>query len=274
MLASVDDVAAPAADANANALSAGLLKRKAPAPPASPRAAAPTPMDANAGTAPMAEQPPVTYKTSEPVLGKVFLTLGIIVGLGALGFGGWWAYNKYYVATPAPIQRVNPPTPAAPVTPEPEPAPVILPTSTVEAATSTAPTIVSSTDTGATIKSKNILFGEQADADQDGVDDATEKANGTNPNNADTDGDGLTDGEEATLFGTDPRVVDTDADGLSDFDETKIWHTSPLTSDTDGDGFSDGTEVQHGYNPLGDGKLVVPATSTTSTSTANSTTQR
>ncbi len=71
----------------------------------------------------------------------------------------------------------------------------------------------------------------------------------------DTDGDGLTDSEEI-LIGTNPRLVDTDSDGLTDWEEITIFGTDPLNPDTDGDGFLDGEEVQHGYNPLGPGKLL------------------
>ena len=49
----------------------------------------------------------------------------------------------------------------------------------------------------------------------------------------DTDGDGLTDAEEATL-GTDPSNPDTDGDGVNDKDEIGANLSQPL--DTDGDG--------------------------------------
>ncbi|MDD2807954.1 MAG: hypothetical protein PHW95_05570 [Patescibacteria group bacterium] len=71
----------------------------------------------------------------------------------------------------------------------------------------------------------------------------------------DSDLDGLTNEEEKKL-GTDPNNMDTDGDGLLDGDEVRIWHADPLKADTDGDGFSDGYEVRHGYNPLGSGKLI------------------
>ena len=71
----------------------------------------------------------------------------------------------------------------------------------------------------------------------------------------DDDRDGLTNAEEAKL-GTNPEVADTDGDGLSDYEEVKIYHTDPLKADTDGDGFKDGDEVKNGYNPLGSGKLL------------------
>ena len=37
--------------------------------------------------------------------------------------------------------------------------------------------------------------------------------------NADTDGDGLTNVDETTLYKTNPNVADTDGDGYSDFEE-------------------------------------------------------
>ncbi len=71
---------------------------------------------------------------------------------------------------------------------------------------------------------------------------------------SDTDGDGLSN-EEEEILGTDPENSDTDGDGLSDREEVKIYHTNPLHEDTDLDGYLDGEEVEHGYDPLGDGKL-------------------
>ncbi|MFA6603610.1 MAG: hypothetical protein WCT10_02065 [Patescibacteria group bacterium] len=70
----------------------------------------------------------------------------------------------------------------------------------------------------------------------------------------DSDGDGLSDMEEAQL-GTDPQAVDTDNDGLTDFEEVRQYKTDPKKPDTDGDGYLDGAEVKAGYNPLGPGKL-------------------
>ena len=65
----------------------------------------------------------------------------------------------------------------------------------------------------------------------------------------DTDGDGLTDAEEAIL-GTNPLKIDTDGDGLTDYEEVMIYKTDPLNPDTDGDGYNDGDEVLAGYDPL------------------------
>jgi hypothetical protein len=71
---------------------------------------------------------------------------------------------------------------------------------------------------------------------------------------SDPDGDGLTNDQELQL-GTDSKNADTDRDGLMDGDEVKIYRTDPLKADSDGDGYSDGVEVKGGYNPIGPGKL-------------------
>lgn len=55
----------------------------------------------------------------------------------------------------------------------------------------------------------------------------------------------------------DPEPVDTDGDGLSDQDEADVYGTDPLSADTDGDGVSDGDEIATGTDPLVD-DLVPP----------------
>jgi outer membrane protein OmpA-like peptidoglycan-associated protein len=83
-----------------------------------------------------------------------------------------------------------------------------------------------------------------ADTDGDGLSDGDEvRKYHTNPLRMDTDGDGLNDGDEVQKYHTDPTKYDTDADGLSDGDEVLKYHTDPLNPDTDGDGLSDGDEV-------------------------------
>lgn len=71
-------------------------------------------------------------------------------------------------------------------------------------------------------------------------------------NNQDTDGDGVSDGDEVRNFGTSPSLVDTDGDGVSDFDEIngttsacgdRFGPTNATNWDTDGDGLSDGEEL-------------------------------
>ena len=65
----------------------------------------------------------------------------------------------------------------------------------------------------------------------------------------DTDGDGLTDTQEAS-YGTNPSLPDTDSDTLTDGQEVLTYLTNPLLADTDGGSISDGVEVQRGTNPL------------------------
>ena len=70
----------------------------------------------------------------------------------------------------------------------------------------------------------------------------------------DQDAEGLYDFEEEKI-GTNPNNSDTDGDGLDDYYEVRIHRTDPLNPDTDGDGYLDGDEVRAGYNPRGEGEL-------------------
>ncbi|MBI4639160.1 MAG: hypothetical protein HY731_00595, partial [Candidatus Tectomicrobia bacterium] len=86
-----------------------------------------------------------------------------------------------------------------------------------------------------------------ADTDGDGLNDGDEIARGTNPLNPDTDQDGLNDGGEVAR-GTNPLNPDTDQDGLRDGDEVALG-TNPLNPDSDADGFTDGVERVAGTDP-------------------------
>jgi len=86
------------------------------------------------------------------------------------------------------------------------------------------------------------------DADGDGLIAALD-ADETDGPDADRDGDGLTNSEEANL-GTDPGNSDTDGDGLSDESEVNQHGTDPLSADTDDDGHSDFSELNLGTDPL------------------------
>jgi hypothetical protein len=72
------------------------------------------------------------------------------------------------------------------------------------------------------------------DYDLDGIWSSIEKKGCTDPHKADTDGDGILDGDE-----------DFNHNGIVDTGET-----DPCKADTDGDGIPDGWEIQHGLNPL------------------------
>lgn len=105
---------------------------------------------------------------------------------------------------------------------------------------------------------------DDLDTDGDGLSDVWEMANGLNPFNADTDGDGILDGDEDNdldglsnyyeyLAGTNPNNAktdettfdgnaDSDGDGLSNGLE-ELYGTHPAMADTDDDGILDGDEV-------------------------------
>lgn len=65
----------------------------------------------------------------------------------------------------------------------------------------------------------------------------------------DSDLDGLSDDEEASLF-LDPGNPDTDGDDLADGDEINYFGTNPTEPDTDFDAFTDGEELNAGTDPL------------------------
>ena len=65
----------------------------------------------------------------------------------------------------------------------------------------------------------------------------------------DTDGDGLTDGQETHLYSTNPNAADQDNDGLNDAEEVALG-TAFDNADTDQDTFEDGHEYSTGTNPL------------------------
>ena len=98
------------------------------------------------------------------------------------------------------------------------------------------------------------------DDDDDGLETADEILLGTNPLLADTDGDGLSDGDEiGNLMDTNKKPADTDKDGIIDALDTKDdldqdgdglsdtleaqLNTDPKKKDTDGDGIDDAKEV-------------------------------
>lgn len=150
------------------------------------------------------------------------------------------------VATPLPTKMPATPAPSTPVPATPTPStPVASPVATPD---------------------------PEADDDGDGLTNAEEAALGTDPNNPDTDDDGISDGDEVNVYGTDPLNLDsdgdilydggelvygtgllnpdTDGDGLLDGEEVYFYGTDPLNPDTDGDGVPDGVEVRNGTDPL------------------------
>ena len=97
------------------------------------------------------------------------------------------------------------------------------------------------------------------DSDLDGLWDGAEANYGTDPNNPDTDGDTISDGDEVNVHNTNPLSRDTDGDLLDDALEIRGQRLglgldplvpNNINNDSDGDGLSDIEELQHGSDPL------------------------
>lgn len=122
------------------------------------------------------------------------------------------------------------------------------------------------------------------DSDSDELPDYFEPLYSCNVNNADTDNDGLTDGQELLLINSNPTIYDsiitgvsdadadidgdkltnieeinlgtkpdnedTDYDGLADGQEVNEFLTNPLNTDTDEDALTDFDDVKLGFSPL------------------------
>ncbi|HPC19737.1 MAG: hypothetical protein KBC66_04640 [Kiritimatiellae bacterium] len=76
----------------------------------------------------------------------------------------------------------------------------------------------------------------------------------TDPNNPDSDGDGLSDG-----YGEDKNFngwIDGDSNSNRVWNAGELWlETDPINPDTDGDGLPDGWEVRYGLNPWDSGVI-------------------
>ncbi len=77
------------------------------------------------------------------------------------------------------------------------------------------------------------------DTDCDGISDADELSNGTDPANPDTDGDGIPDGVEA---GATAVIEPSRCSAYFVADQDPATTTDPVVADTDGDGVPDGVE--------------------------------
>ncbi len=115
-----------------------------------------------------------------------------------------------------------------------EPAPAPPPPSGTEGGVATVATVAPTTP---------------PDRDEDGLSDADEEEFGTDPDNPDSEGDHVNDGDEVHEWGTDPLDNDSDDDFLTDGDEVNITDTDPTDPDTDDDGLGDSDENPNGADP-------------------------
>jgi hypothetical protein len=131
------------------------------------------------------------------------------------------------VITPAGVETGPVPVdvvPAAGPVPDAEPSPSDEPAPVEDPA---AETTVDTVEANTTVESDTAVASE-TDLDADNYADALEVEAGLDPTNIDTDGDGVADGDEGTLYGTDPTVSDTDGDGVADGGELFDRRTDPL----------------------------------------------
>ena len=127
-------------------------------------------------------------------------------------------------SNPAPVVA---PEPAA--EPASEPAPVTEPAPVAEA----APEPVADAAPAETSEpvAADTAVATETDLDADNEPDALEADLGLDPSNADTDADGVADGDELNIYKTDPTLFDTDGDGASDGEELFGIMTDPLVWD-------------------------------------------
>ena len=88
------------------------------------------------------------------------------------------------------------------------------------------------------------------DTDDDGLTDDVETSGDTSPTNPDTDSDGIQDGTESGL--TEPQGEDTDEGFVPDSDPTTT--TDPTNEDSDNDGLTDGEEDADVNGDVGEGE--------------------
>lgn len=268
-------VSPPVGDATAppSAMSAGVLQPKVATPtPVAPSAPPTGPQAPGVGggtpaMTPSGDLPPVpggdqvspldsmtgaapSY-VKEPALGRtIAIIVASLAGIAVLGGGGYIVYQTVIADDSQTL-----PTDTTSVFSADQTTTEVVGDDTVVEQDTTAVVPVETSTTSDALRQQQqdeiLLFGNEVpDRDGDNLADDVERDNGTDPDSWDTDGDGLSDGEEA-----------------------QIWGTDPLNPDTDGDTYLDGMEVSNGYNPNGPGRLFgEPPTSTAMSSTTPTTT--
>jgi hypothetical protein len=106
---------------------------------------------------------------------------------------------------------------------------------------------------GRIVRPTGACFRTEGDRDRDGLADFRERQASTDPDDPDSDDDGLLDGFEVAA-GLDPLTAgdaanDPDGDGLDNLAE-QLHRTNPQDPDTDDDGLSDGGEIVAGADPF------------------------
>ena len=113
------------------------------------------------------------------------------------------------------------------------------------------------TDPVLTDSDSNGITDDLEDYDEDELGNLDEYIYGTHSSMRDSDGDGLSDGEEILTYFTDPLCVDTDGEGLVDGDDVVLGF-NPLLQDTDGNGILDCDEKiqqEYSYETYNDTKI-------------------
>ncbi|MDR1209001.1 MAG: thrombospondin type 3 repeat-containing protein [Clostridiales bacterium] len=98
------------------------------------------------------------------------------------------------------------------------------------------------------------------DFDDDGLTNLEELDIDTQPLNPDSDNDGLSDGDEVYIYGTDPLSADSDRDGLPNALEIE-YGTAPNDADSNGGGVPDGEElypVELVYDDADEDDVILP----------------
>jgi hypothetical protein len=161
-----------------------------------------------------------------PWVPPTLLTIGLAVAGAGLGF---YRYQQAQFATATAVAIANATSTAT------ADLATVSALGTREAGTATA--AANSTATAVAI-ARTTAEWLPKDDDRDGLTNEYELDNDLLPTNRDTDNDGLSDGDEISIYSTNPLVDDSDRDGWLDGEE-KEKSTDPLDEDTDDDGIDD-----------------------------------
>jgi hypothetical protein len=132
---------------------------------------------------------------------------------------GDWTITCGDISPGSGLTVIGPPSVAS------DPAPLVAPEPVAAPATEPAPVVA---EPAPETVPADTAVATETDLDADNYADALEWDLGLDPNNADTDADGVADGDEITLYGTEPTVADTDGDGVLDGEELFGITTDPL----------------------------------------------